>query len=244
MGGRVMNSAIQEWTKARTRHEFEDRLKVLQDEIAKAERCFYSYTALHNYLSDHKFEGNKYSLFGNTIKDALLGYFFVIIGRLFDEDKKSQSVVSFVRYCKVYNSIFSKKHLQERKKSELTPSDLESYMGRIPSVTVSKDDFETIETEIATQKLVYYEKYETIRNRIFVHEDLKTFHREDDPHPKDFINELEELLNFLNKVAQVFGDLYMNGTKIDLKKVKYKSAKTMITKDVEEFLKKMSVKSF
>jgi hypothetical protein len=239
-GGRGMKSAVQELKKARTHHEFEDRLKVLQDEIVKAELCFYSFIAIHDFLSNHKAEENKNPLYWSTIKDALLGYFFVTIGRMFDEDKKSQSVVSFVRYCKVYNSVFSKKHLQERKKSELAPSELESYMQRVPNVTVSKDDFETIETEIAVKKLVYYDKYENIRNKIFVHKDLKTVIREGGSYSKAFINELEELLNFLNKVTQVFGELYMNGTKIDLKKVKYESSKTIITKDVGEFLKRLS----
>jgi hypothetical protein len=237
-----METAVQELKKAKTHHEFEDRLKVLQDEIVKAELCFYSFIAIHNFLSDHKAEGNKYPLFWSTIKDALLGYFFVTVGRIFDEDKKSQSVVSFVRYCKIYNSIFSKKHLQERKKSELTASDLESYMKGIPNVTVSKDDFETIETEIAVKKLVYYEKYENIRDKIFVRKDLKMVSREGNLYSKGFINELEGLLNFLNKVTQVFWELYWNGTKIDLKKVKYESAKTIIAKDVEEFLKRLSGK--
>ena len=235
-----MKSAVQELKKARTHHEFEDRLKVLQDEIVKAELCFYSFIAIHDFLSNHKAEENKNPLYWSTIKDALLGYFFVTIGRMFDEDKKSQSVVSFVRYCKVYNSVFSKKHLQERKKSELAPSELESYMQRVPNVTISKDDFETIETEIAVKKLVYYDKCENIRNKIFVHKDLKTVIREGGSYSKAFINELEELLNFLNKVTQVFGELYMNGTKIDLKKVKYESSKTIITKDVGEFLKRLS----
>jgi len=237
-----METAVQELKKAKTHDEFEDRLKVLQDEIVKAELCFYSFIAIHNFLSDHKAEGNKNPLFWNTIKDALLGKFFVTIGRIFDEDKRSYSVVSFVRFCKVYNSIFSKKHLQERKKAELTPSDLESYMERIPNVTVSKDDFEAVETGIADNKLVYYEKYENIRDKIFSHKDLKKITRESVLYSKAFINELEDLLNFLNKVTQVFWELYTNGTKIDLKKVKYESAKTIITKDVGEFLKRLSGK--
>jgi len=237
-----MKSASQELKKFRTHHEFEDRLKVLQDEIVKAELCFYSFTVIHDFLGKHKAEGNKNPLYWNTIKDSLLGYFFVTIGRIFDEDKKSQSIVSFVRYCKVYNSIFSKKHLQERKKSELAPPDLESYMEKVPNVTVSKDDFETIETEIAAKKLVYYDKYENIRNKLFVHKELKTVSREGDSYAEAFINELEELLNFLNKITQVFGELYMHGTKIDLKKVKHESSKTIVAKDVGEFLKRLSAK--
>ncbi|HOD36235.1 MAG TPA: hypothetical protein PLR20_03865 [Syntrophales bacterium] len=237
-----MKIASQELKKARTHHEFEDRLKVLQDEIIKAERCFYSFSAIHDFLSKHKAEGNKNPLYWNTVKDALLGYFFVTIGRIFDEDKKSQSVVSFVRYCKVYNSIFSKKNLQERKRSELAPPDLESYMERIPNVTVSKDDFETIETEIAVKKLVYYDKYENIRDKLFVQEELKKVSREGDLYSEAFVNELEELLNFLNKITRVFGELYFHGTKIDLKKVKYESSKTTIARDVGEFLKRLSVK--
>ena len=237
-----METAVQELKKAKTHDEFEDRLKVLQDEIVKAELCFYSFIAIHNFLIDHKAEGNKSPFFWSTIKDALLGEFFVMIGRIFNEDKRSHSVVSFVRYCKVYNSIFSKKQLQQRKKSELTPQDLESYMTRIPNVTVSKDDFEAIETGIADNKLVYYEKYENIRDKIFSHKDLKKITRESVLYSKAFINELEDLLNFLNKVTQVFWELYTNGTKIDLKKVKYESAKTIITKDVGEFLKRLSGK--
>jgi hypothetical protein len=53
---------------------------------------------------------------------------------------------------------------------------------------------------------------------------------------------MENLLNFLNKVTQVFWELYTNGTKIDLKKVKYESSKTIIAKDVGEFLKRLSGK--
>jgi AbiU2 len=237
-----METAVQESKKAKKRHEFEDRLDILRNEIVKAELCFYSFIAMNNFLSDHKAEGNKNPLLWSTIKDALLETFFVTIGRIFDEDKKAHSVFSFVRFCKVYNSIFSKKHLQERKKSELTPSDLESYMKGIPNVTVSKDDFEKIETGIAENYLVYHEKYKNIRDKIFAHRDLKTVSRESDLYSKAFIDELEELLNFLNKVAQVFWELYMNGTKIDFKKVKYESSKTIITKDVEELLKRLSMK--
>ncbi len=132
--------------------------------------------------------------------------------------------------------------MQERKKSELAPPDLASYMERIPNVTISKDDFETIETEIAVKKLVYYDKYENIRDKLFAYKELKTVSREGDLYSEAFVNELEELLNFLNKITQVFGELYLHGTKIDLKKVKHESSKTIIAKDVGEFLKRLSVK--
>jgi hypothetical protein len=227
--------------KAKTDHEFEDRLQILRDEIVRAERCFYSFVAINHFLSDQKAKENKNPLFWNTMQDALLGSFFVAMGRIFDEDKKSHSVISFVRFCKVYNSIFSRKHLQERKKSELSPSDLESYMKRIPNVTVSKEDFETIETGIADKKLVYHEKYRHTRDKIFTHRDLKTVSRENTLYSKDLITELEELLNFLNKVRHVFGELYVNGTKIDLKNDKYESSKKIITRDVEEYLKRLSM---
>ncbi len=115
-------------------------------------------------------------------------------------------------------------------------------MERIPNVTVSKDDFETIETEIAVKKLVYYDKYENIRDKLFVQEELKKVSREGDLYSEAFVNELEELLNFLNKITRVFGELYFHGTKIDLKKVKYESSKTTIARDVGEFLKRLSVK--
>ena len=77
-----METVVQELKKAKRHDEFEDRLEVLQDEIVKAELCFYSFIAIHNFLIDHKAEGNKNPLFWNTIKDALLGKFLAGVGGL------------------------------------------------------------------------------------------------------------------------------------------------------------------
>lgn len=217
---------------------FEDRLKIFRDEIFQAEMSFYTFRTVQDFLADNEAEASRSVLFWIAIRNSLVVNLFMTLGRIFEDDKKSHSVDAFLKFCKTYNHIFSKKNLRARKSAAMAAAELDKYMEKIPQVTVRKDDFEVVETEMAAKKLVVEKAFRKIRHRVITHKDVKTVGREEELLSKAAFHDIEQVIVSLNKVAQTFWELYANGTRIDLARVKISSAKDMITRDAGEFLRK------
>lgn len=188
-------------------------------------------------------EINKNKLFWHTVLNSLQANFFIALGRIFDEKRKTYSIIYFLKYCKENKGIFSKHELKKRKAKDLTEIKLKDYMEQIPTEPVTFNDFENLEKEINKYKNKFKKTYQPIRHGIFGHKSLDAIKKENELFANTQVGEIEDILNFLGRVYVAIVELYINGRKPDINDVEYKGLKKMITENTKNTLKSLLPKS-
>jgi hypothetical protein len=158
----------------------------------------------------HALNGN--ALSWTIILYSLQSTFFITIGRLFDTDKRSFSVHTFLRKCIENIDQFSKDALRKRrmKGSEADkPSWLDGFIEK--SYQPNKEDFLKLKDEVSKRQKQYESIYQPIRHKIFAHKDLKNIKCVDVLFGKAKIDEIQDLLYSLYQIKMIIRELLENG---------------------------------
>ena len=131
----------------------EELYEEFRKDINTACRSFYILKNIHNIVAKDKkvyqaLSGNALSY--NIILHSLQNTFFITIGRLFDTDKKSLSVHTFLRKCSENVDQFSKDALRKRRMKGHEadkPSWLDEYIEK--SYQPNKEDFLRLKGEVS-----------------------------------------------------------------------------------------------
>ena len=239
--------------------EFERELNVFGGEIDTAIRSLYCWrtvnlaarenTRLYNLL-------NRHALFFNTVVDALQTNFVIVLGRVFDDDKRSHSISRLLQIAEDNPSIFSKVALAERKRrGNANASDwLDEYMRKVyvPPPPI----FKRIRRYVDVRRKIYESNYKKLRNKLEAHKDRINENDLQALIAKTNIPELERLLVFLLRLHEALWNLFHNGRKPTLRPMRYSAAlirklpeggagqvQVEITQATERFLKAIVTES-
>jgi hypothetical protein len=109
-----------------------------------------------------------------------------------------------------------------------------------PEEIVNIKDLEEIEKEVNSHKDIFVKNYIQIRSAIFGHKSLRVIGKEDVLFSKTSIDELESMLDILNRVSIALWELYTNGRRIELNNTKPShDFKNIIVEDIEDVLTRL-----
>lgn len=138
---------------------------------------------------------------------------FMVLGRIFDTDKNAFSADNLLKCCINEIEVFSLENLRIRKidENKEEPEWLPEYMEGVCELV--EIDFSRLRDEVAKHRKVFESVYKPIRNKIFAHNDKNYICKADELWSKTNIQELENIIWFLNELKQVLFDAYQNGKK-------------------------------
>ena len=195
--------------------DIEKLYKEFQSEVNVACWSFYTWKNIHSIAAGDKkvhHALNRNPLSWNIILHSLQSTFFITIGRLFDTDRRSFSVHTFLRKCIENIDQFSKDALRKRrmKGSEADkPSWLDGFIEK--SYQPNKVDFLKLKDEVSKRQKQYEYIYKPIRHKIFAHKDLKNIKCVDVLFGKAKIDEIQDLLYSLYQIKMIIRELLENG---------------------------------
>ena len=192
---------------------FETELEILGTEAESAAQFVYAYGAIHE-VAEKNTEIvtllNTAPLFWNTILGALQMSAFIVLGRVFDDDKSSHGVARLLSLAMASPQIFTRDALAARKQS-ISPAKLDGFLSTTYELLPS--DLEFLQQKVSENKAVYEAKYKPIRNKIYAHKDITRNATVDALFAETNIVELQTLTLFLQSLYNALCKLFHNGSK-------------------------------
>lgn len=216
--------------------KFKRELEVFRTEVESGIQFFYTYLTINSILSKNKQALRIVNLtpsFWNTNSSALQTSFFIVLGRIFDNDKdaryKKHTINTLLQVTKEHSDIFSAKALEVRKRSGSANADewISDYMKDVYVPT--DDDFKRLEKYVSKYRKIYEDRYQNIRHKRYAHKEVLN---QDDVYKlfaQTNIPEIQKLLTFLNRLHEALWQLFHNGRKPTFRKTKY-SVKSIMKK--------------
>ena len=222
--------------------EIEELYKEFESEVNVACWSFYTWKNIHNVAAgDKKIHHalNRNPLSWNIILYSLQCTFFITIGRLFDTDRRSFSVHTFLRKCSENADQFSKDSLRKRRIKGYEadkPSWLDEFIEK--SYQPNKEDFLKLKGEVSKRQKLYNSIYKPIRHEIFAHKDIERIKYVDILFKKVKIDEIQDLLYSLYQIKMIIRELLENGIWEKIGYYPFNEEKFVI-KDIEGLLDKI-----
>ena len=221
----------------------EEFFQEYRDEVNVAAYSFYAWRNINNLAAQDPtlFKAlQRNALSWNLIVHALQITFFSALGRLFDSDKRSLTVHTFLTKCEAAIGQFSKPALEARRIASnhgIRPDYLDQYLLGV--YEPREADFQELAVAIAPWEAVYNSKYRPIRHKLIAHKDLATIGSKDSLFAKTNIGEVEAILEILFQVAAVVEQLLNNGRLTNLADHK-PSKEEFLLQDLDSLLNKVA----
>jgi hypothetical protein len=164
--------------------------------------------------------------------------YLIVLGRIFDSDRRTLTLPTLVRECRSHRGQFSRSALRERRLRGVkgaAPGYLDGYIAACAEP--SEADFDEIETALQSHLATYKRSYKDIRDKLMAHRELALLGRTDALFARTQIGELEALLNFAYGAGEVLWHWMHNGRKTDPDDYRYETVALDTRKDVESMLK-------
>ncbi|MBX3628129.1 MAG: hypothetical protein KF892_24175 [Rhizobacter sp.] len=195
--------------------EFEAQLELFRTEAQSAIQFFYAWDATHAVAAKDKAVVrllNQAPLFWNTALGALQSSSLVALGRIFDPDQNNHSVTRLLALAHKNLDIFSKGSLADRKRklSENADEWLDEYLKHVYEPT--GDDFRRLKRHVAKRRKLYEEIYRPLRHKVLAHRGVATKAEVSALFAKTNLQELRQLLIFLESSMKRFGSSISTGT--------------------------------
>lgn len=218
--------------------EFERELEVFGGEVEEAIQCFHVWLTVHAVARKSK---KVYSLldrhaaFWNTTLRALQANALIVLGRIFDRDKRSHTVDRLLHLAATNPGIFSASALRRRKtqRSAKASEWLDDYMRDVHVPTAS--DFSRWRRYVDVRRRLYERSYKDVRNKVFAHKsriDVSSFLA------KANVRQLGRLLASLERLHDVLWNLLHNGKKPNFRLVS-QSARRQAARETHKFLESL-----
>jgi hypothetical protein len=194
--------------------DFEEELEVFRTEEEESQQHFFAYLSVRSLAAsdeDVLANMNTAPLFWKTTHHAMLVAAFVALGRIFDQDPKSDhNVDKLTRALSTgqTSGLFSKASLAQRKiAAGLTPAQAVAYAEDKHELT--SDDVRDIRRQVAQWRKVYDDRYRDVRHMVFAHK--RRVATVAAALAKTNIEEMKDLLGFLSGLYAALDQLYLNG---------------------------------
>ena len=202
---------------------FRHELEVFRTEVESAIQFFYASLSISASLTENEKAlrlVNETPLFWRTIFGALQTSFFIVLGRIFDQNSK-HNVDRLLKAAQSNADIFSKEALEARKRkgSESASDWIDDYMKDVYVPTVN--DFRRLRKCVSKYRKVYKSGYRDIRKEIFAHKELSKSDAVQKLFDKTNKREAQKLLIFLKCLYDCLWELFNNGKKPLLRPMKY-----------------------
>ena len=193
-------------------------------EVISTSKKFYTWFTLHDLIVDDQ---EVYQFINNgpnpwmLFMDSLQTAFQVGLGRIFDQDKNSFSIHTFLSQCVGQIDEFSKNALENRRMASsngVRPDYLDDLLLR--AIQPTELTFLPLQEKAAEWHEIYRLNYSQARNKAIAHNDLKTMRNKGDLYATTNIRELSGLFLFLFQVDQTVLALYHDGRLIDYANIK------------------------
>jgi len=219
----------------------EKYLNVLRNELHRASWDFYAHITINKEAANNKkiyFALYAEAGLWNAINSAFVTDFFVVLGRIFDTDKRSLSIFKLMDKCRENIDQFSLSALRNRKVNSSANSSewINDYMADRYSPT--KSDFDDLGEVVCRSYCDYYDIYRMMRNKRVAHADEDAIlgnKRIDGP----LIEDVKNLLNDIYGIYCVVDQYYTNGRKTLISDHKYDEER-YVNKDVRNLLRKLT----
>ena len=221
----------------------EELVKEYRSEVNVATSSYYAWKNINNLAANNPavFRSlQQHALSWNLIVHALQVTFFSAIGRLFDRDKRSLTVRTFIIKCEVALGQFSKLSFEARRLASthgVRPDYLDEYLLNVYEPVVA--DFQTLLRAIEPWEAVYNASYQPIRNKLIAHKDMATIGSNDALFAKTNLSEVEAILEILYQVSAVIEQLFNNGRLTNLSDHKLREEE-YVRQDLESLLRKVA----
>jgi len=214
--------------------EFLTELETFGDEVNEAVSCFSIWVTMHRIARNNRHVYDVFNQYGDfwvACARALHANSLIVLGRIFDKDRRTHSVERLLTLAEKKPSIFSKTALEKRAQRRITGPLLRDFMDRacVPSAT----DLKRIRSRMNARRKTFQGSYEKLRNKVFAHRDrdgASIFAA------KTNIQELARLLDFLNRLYYALWNLFHNGRKLTLGRARGLSQRR-VTRVTCQFLK-------
>jgi hypothetical protein len=191
---------------------FEEELEAFRTEEEVAQQYFFAYLSVRTLAAsdaDVLANMNLTPLFWLTTHHAMLLAAFVALGRIFDQDRKSDhNIDKLMRITGNNLNLFTRPALAARKVAAgLTPQQAANYVASAHEMTSS--DVRRLKKDVAHWRQVYESRYRDVRHQVFAHKRKTAIVNK--VLAKTNIDEIKEMLGFLAGLYQALDQLFLNG---------------------------------
>lgn len=236
---------------------YEQEFKIFSSNINQAARAFYYHQEFQRQIYDdgikHQNMPNGYfqdsklfqavqdnAQFWMDYKDCTIVFTVIVLGRIFDKDKKYQKSHHIERLIESANNsgFFTNEKLRERKikGSDNSHEWIDNYMKNTHEL--SQDDFKNI-YDYAKKTRENWESVKDLRNKIYAHQDVIDDLKKNAIFEKSQYLVFEEIIQRLLTLENVFLEAFSNGRAPDFD-FKNQHIKNAALKDVKSLLEKIS----
>lgn len=203
--------------------QFTHELEIFRTEAEAGAQFLYANLSLHSIISEKKKTLriiNRTPLFWNTTLAALQTSFFIVLGRIFDQ-KSKHNIYRLLKVAQDNINIFSKAALANRKRRDSDNADewLDDYLKTVHEPTIK--DFRDFRKKVKEYRKIYESNYQDIRNKLFAHKAVSDPEEVQALFSKANIKELQKVFVFVNAFYRVLWELFNNGRKPVLRKMRY-----------------------
>jgi hypothetical protein len=192
---------------------FEEELEVFRTEEESAQQHFFAFLSVRTLASSN--EGvlknmNSTPLFWRTTHHAMLLAAFVTLGRIFDQDAKSDhNIDKLMRVTNDSLHLLTKSGLATRRiaSGSMTPAEANRYASNAYDMTVQ--DVRGLRKQVAHWRRLYEDKYRDVRHFVFAHKKAQS--TVEQVLARTNIEEVKQLFGFLAGLYQALDQLYING---------------------------------
>ncbi len=202
---------------------FVSELEIFRTEVEAGVQYLYAYLTFNLIISDKKKTlnaVNRTPLFWNTVMGALQTSFFIVLGRIFDQ-QSPHNIDRLLRYAQDNIKIFSKKALANRKRKDSDNADewLNNYLKTVYEPTVK--DFRKLRKKVEVYRKIYTSNYRDIRHKIYAHKEMSDSEEIQKLFSKTDSRELQKIFVFIQAFYEALWQLFYNGRKPVLRRMRY-----------------------
>ena len=214
---------------ATSEQQFIRELEVFRTEAQAGAQFLYAYLSFNSIINEKKKtfrEINKTPLFWNTTMGSLQTSFFIVLGRIFDQNS-TYNIDRLIKIAQENRDIFSKKALAKRKKKDSQNADewLDDYLKDVYEPKAK--DFRELRKKVKEFRKIYETNYRGIRHKIYAHKEVSDAEEVQKLFSKTNIRELQRVFVFVNALYEALWQLLYNGRKPVLRRMRY-SVRSMV----------------
>lgn len=203
--------------------QFIQELEVFRTEAQAGTQFLYAYISFNIIINENKkiyTEINKTPLFWKTVMGSLQTSFFIVLGRIFDQNS-THNIDTLIKIAQNNIGIFSKKALAKRKKTNSSNADkwLAEFLKDI--YEPKAHDFRELRKEVNKFRKIYITNYKNIRHQIYAHKEVSYTDAVQQLFSKTNIHELQQVFLFMNALYEALWQMLYNGRKPVLQPTEY-----------------------
>jgi AbiU2 len=216
----------------------EELLNKFSNEVLTAARAFYVWKSIDKMARDDLiYQGiNNQALVWNIIKHALQTTSLIVLGRIFEHDKRSLTIHTLLKKCITEVAQFGPNALRARKIRASHDVDmpwLDLYIANAQYPL--EDDFIELQSAVEQFQERYTLIYQRIRNKSLAHIDIEEMNTIDEVYMQTDINDIQAIFERLYQISQVLHRWLYDGTRTELSDHEFKE-EAVVFEEVKELM--------